>query len=52
MLPNGLTLCVELALGPRAAADPAFHAGMVLGLFREDVLLWPGARASMRSQRS
>lgn len=52
MLPNGLILCLEMALGPRAAtsrADRERSAALVLGMFREDICILPGIGWSMPS---
>ncbi len=40
MLPNGLMVTLELALG--ADADPAVLTALTLGMFREDVVMLPG----------
>ncbi len=45
MLPNGLILVLDMALGPRATATEvgrARYASLVLGVLREDVVFVPG----------
>jgi hypothetical protein len=44
VLPNGLIVCLDLALGPRAVETEdarARYAALVLGIFREDVSILP-----------
>ncbi|MCC6999232.1 MAG: hypothetical protein IT370_31765 [Deltaproteobacteria bacterium] len=40
MLPSGLLVTLELALGPEA--EPAVLTALTLGMFREDVVMLPG----------
>ncbi len=52
MLPKGLILCLDLGLGPEAVGTTegrARYAAMILGMFREDVLLLPGMRRALPS---
>lgn len=54
MLPNGLIACLDLALGPAGAgastrAERERYAAMVMGLFREDIVVVPLLGVSMPS---
>jgi hypothetical protein len=52
MLPNGLIVVLDLALGAKAAASEAGrarYAAYLLGILREDVVLVPGLGAALPS---